>query len=280
MEQKKTYLTALTIAGSDSGGGAGIQADLKTFSSLGLYGTSVITAITAQNTKHVRGVEVMSPEIVHIQFKSILDDISMHAVKTGMLPNPQIIEVVAQMVDDYRLPNLIVDPVMVSTSGSKLASADIIPAFRELLFPRLTLLTPNIPEAVALSGVEINNLSDIYRAAELLLTQGCSAVLIKGGHMHDEQASDILFTSERDTPTFFSAPYISSFNLHGTGCTLSAAIASFVAQGCSLEKAVERAKQYITQAILAGRDVKTGRGNNGPLNHLFDPQAMLFGEDT
>lgn len=279
MEQRKTYLTALTIAGSDSGGGAGIQADLKTFSSLGLYGTSVITAITAQNTQHVRGVEVMSPEIVRMQFESIVSDISVHAVKTGMLPTPQIIEVVAQMMDTHSLPHLVVDPVMVSTSGSALASAGIIPTFRKLLFPRLTLLTPNIPEASVLSGVEINVQSDMYRAANVLISEGCRAVLMKGGHMRGEQAVDMLFTREKNEPTVFPAPFISTFNLHGTGCTLSAAIASFLAQGYDLEPAVEKAKQYITEAILAGRNVKTGRGNNGPLNHLFNPQPMIYEDD-
>jgi hydroxymethylpyrimidine/phosphomethylpyrimidine kinase len=273
MEQEKKYLTALTIAGSDSGGGAGIQADLKTFSSLGVYGASVITAVTAQNTRQVRAVEVLSPQIVSSQLETVLDDIAVHAVKTGMLPSREIIEVVAQAMDKYRLPLLVVDPVMVATSGSTLVSGEIGHDFRELLYGRLTLLTPNIPEAAALSGVEIKTEADIHRAGEILLAQGCRAALIKGGHLKGKQSSDVLFTPNR-APVVFSAEFVPSDNLHGTGCTLSSAIASFLAMGHELPDAIALAKAYVTRAIQAGKDVRTGQGN-GPLNHFFDPHPMI-----
>jgi len=270
MEKKGKYLAALTIAGSDSGGGAGIQADLKTFSSLGVYGTSVITAITAQNTRQVRSVEVFTPEIVRQQLETVLNDIPIGVVKTGMLPTRKIIQVVAQTLDKYGLSTLVVDPVMRSTSECALASEDIGEAFRELLYERLTLLTPNIPEAALLSGKKIKNESDIYHAGEALLSLGCRAVLIKGGHLSGKESSDILFRSDHP-PISYSTEFIISGNLHGTGCTLSSAIASYLVLGYELTHAVEMAKTYITRAIEAGRDVQTGHGN-GPLNHFFDPQ--------
>ena len=272
MEQKKKYLTALTIAGSDSGGGAGIQADLKTFSSLGIFGTSAITAITAQNTLQVRSIEILPPHIVRDQLAAVLDDFTIHAAKTGMLPTPETVELVAWAMDAYRLPALVVDPVMRSTSGSSLVDERIVEAFRGLLYPRLTLLTPNIVEASILSGIHIKEESDIHRAADVLLGQGCRAVLIKGGHLIGGQAVDRLFTPHRPMAAFAS-PFIETSNLHGTGCTLSAAIAAFLAQGDELTQAIGRAKRYVTSAIEAGKDRISGRGN-GPLNHFFDPQTM------
>lgn len=272
MEQKQTYLAALTIAGSDCGGGAGIQADLKTFSSLGLYGTSVITAITAQNTCQVRGIELLSTDIVRQQIESVLDDITIHVVKTGMLPTPEIVETVAWAVDTYHLPFLVVDPVMKSTSGSPLTRTNVSFAFRDLLYKRLTVITPNIIEASCLSGVFIRKLSDVHRAAEVLLEQGCRAVLIKGGHMVGEEAVDMLFTPDNPMVSY-SSDFIKTRNLHGTGCTLSSAIASYLAQGYDLPQAVGLAKEYVTSAILAGKDVSTGQGN-GPLNHFFNPRVL------
>lgn len=265
MEQKLRYLTAITIAGSDSGGGAGIQADLHTFSSLGLFGTSVITAVTAQNTQEVRAIEVLPAHIVRAQLAAVLDDIIIDVVKTGMLPTPACIEAVAWAMDTYRLPALVVDPVLTATSGTSLTSSHIIDAFRSQLYSRLTLITPNIPEAEKLSGVPINNDADMHRAAELLLAQGCRAVLIKGGHRAGNESVDVLFTPDTP-PVSFSSPFIASGNLHGTGCTLASAIASYIAMGNALPKAVEQAKAYITSAIESGKDVCTGHGN-GPLNH-------------
>lgn len=273
MKQKKKYPAALTIAGSDSGGGAGIQADLKTFSSLGLYGTSVLTAVTAQNTLQVRSVEILPTTIVREQLKAILDDFTIHAVKTGMLPTPETVELVAWAMDTYHLPALVVDPVMESTTGSPLAKVNTGHAIRELLYKRLTLITPNITEASILSGVIIKKTPDVHLAAGVLLEQGCRAVLIKGGHIAGEHAVDMLFTPDQPMVAF-SSGFIKTTNLHGTGCTLSSAIAAFLAQGYELTKAIGLAKQYVTSAILAGKDVITGRGN-GPLNHFFDPKAAL-----
>jgi hydroxymethylpyrimidine/phosphomethylpyrimidine kinase len=266
------YPTALTIAGSDSGGCAGIQADLKTFSSIGVFGATVITAITAQNTQEVRAVDVLSPMIVKQQIEAVFDDIIVDAVKTGMLPSAPIIEIVASAIDKYEIPSVVIDPVMVATSGARLTSASTISAFRELLYPRLSLITPNIPEAETLSGIKIKSDKDIYKAADILLAQGCNAVLIKGGHLKSDTSPDILFCKEKE-PVLFSSPYINSLNLHGTGCTLASAITAYIALGRDLENAVGLAKSYITSSIYKGKDIVTGKGN-GPVNHFFEPQSL------
>lgn len=278
MEQKRKYLTALTIAGSDSGGGAGIQADLKTFSSLGVYGTSVITAVTAQNTLQVRSVEILPLDIIREQLKVILDDFAIHVVKTGMLPTPETVELVAWAMDTYHLPILVVDPVMKSTTGSPLTRANVSQAIREQLYKRLTLITPNIIEASSLSGVIIKKTSDVHLAAEVLIEQGCRAVLIKGGHMVGEQAVDMLFTPDKPMVAF-SSEFIKTANLHGTGCAVSSAIAAFLAQGYELVEAIGLAKQYVTSAIMGGKEITTGHGN-GPLNHFFDPKTTITTELT
>jgi len=272
MDQEKRYPTAMTIAGSDSGGGAGIQADLKTFAALGVFGTSVITSVTAQNTKEVQAVEVLSTHIVRLQLETVLQDIRIDVVKTGMLPSVEIVETVAEIVDVYNLQTVIVDPVMVSTSGCALVQNPVLPTFRELLFRRLTLITPNIPEAELLSGITIQNEKHIYRAGEELLRQGCRGVLIKGGHWKGDSSSDILFTGNNE-PIVYSSPFIQSDNLHGTGCTLASAIAAYMALGYTLPEAVTLAKQYITSAISAAAGVYTGKGS-GPVNHFFNPQSL------
>lgn len=270
----KRYPTALTIAGSDSGGCAGIQADLKTFSALGVFGASVITAITAQNTREVRGVEVLSPKVVEEQLRAVLDDIRVDAVKTGMLPSEEIIEVVTGVLADYRIP-VVVDPVMVATSGSRLTAASIAGAFLSRL-DKFTLITPNIIEAETLSGREIKSLGDMAAAADVLLGKGARAVLIKGGHLTGENSVDVLF--RRDTaPVEFSSAHIDTRNLHGTGCTLSSAIAGYMALGNDLETAVGKAKEYITAAIAHGVSVTTG-GGCGPVNHLFAPVPLKITE--
>ena len=272
MKKIKRYPTALTIAGSDSGGCAGIQADLKTFSSLGVFGTSVITAITAQNTTEVRAVEILSSPIIKKQLETVLDDIVVDVVKTGMLPSVETIEAVASIIDRYNLPTIIVDPVMVATSGTRLASSFIVSAFRDYLYPRITLITPNLPEAEALSGIEIHSEEDMCTAAEILLAQGCPAVLIKGGHSQSPNSTDILFTVNKE-PIRFSVPRIDSCNLHGTGCTFSSAIAAHMALGHDLEDAIRLAKNYISSAIDAGQNIIIGKGS-GPVNHFFEPQSL------
>jgi len=268
----KRYPTALTIAGSDSGGCAGIQADLKTFSSIGIFGASVITSITAQNTKEVRSVEILSKDIIQLQIETVLDDITVDVVKTGMLPSVDIIEMVASAIDRYQLRTVIIDPVMVATSGARLASASTAPAFRDYLYSRITLITPNIPEAETLSGISIQSEKDMYYAAEVLMKQGCQSVLIKGGHLSSAQSTDILFSQNKE-PVSFSSAHIESRNLHGTGCTFSSAIAAYMALGNDLEKAVELAKDYITSAIDHGKDVVTGKGF-GPVDHFFAPNTL------
>ena len=267
MNHVKRYPTALTIAGSDSGGCAGIQADLKTFSSIGVFGASVITSITAQNTQEVRAVEILPTGIIKQQTEAVLDDMMVDVVKTGMLPSAEIIELVASAIDAYRLNTVIIDPVMVATSGARLASASTASAFCELLYSRLTLITPNVPEAEALSGVNIQSDKDMQKAAEILLKQGCQAVLIKGGHLPAIQSVDMLFQQDKE-PVSFSSVHIESRNLHGTGCTFSSAIAAYMALGNELETAVSLAKTYITSAIDAGKDIVTGNGF-GPVNHFF-----------
>ena len=272
MEKIRRYPTALTIAGSDSGVCAGIQADLKTFSSLGVFGASVITAITAQNTAEVRAVQVLSPEIIKKQLEAVLDDMTVDVVKTGMLPSIEIIELVASIIDRYNLPTIIVDPVMAATSGARLASTSIVSAFSNYLYPRITLITPNLPEAEALSGTDIHSEKDIYTAAGILLSQGYPAVLIKGGHSQSPDSTDILFTANTE-PVRFSSPHIDSCNLHGTGCTYSSAIAAHIALSHDLVNAISLAKNYISSAIDAGKDITTGKGY-GPVNHSFEPQSL------
>jgi hydroxymethylpyrimidine/phosphomethylpyrimidine kinase len=272
MNETKRYPVALTIAGSDSGGCAGIQADIKTFSALGVFGASVITAITAQNTTEVRNVEVLSPEIVRQQAETVLDDIIVDAIKTGMLPTPEIIETVASIIDRYRPAIVVADPVMVATSGARLTIASITKAFREKLYSRITLITPNIPEIEVLSGVTIRTENDFQPAAEVLLNQGCRAVLIKGGHLASAKATDVLFRCGQE-PAIFSSSHIVSTNLHGTGCTFSSAIAAYSALGMDLEMAVASAKKYITSAIRQGKEIRTGKGY-GPVNHFFDPEIL------
>ncbi len=269
---QKRYPTALTIAGSDSGGGAGIQADLKTFSALGVFGTSAITAVTAQNTTEVRTFEVLSDKIIRQQLETVLDDITIDAVKTGMLPTPDVVHIVAEIIDQYKLNTVIVDPVMVATTGASLSSAPTVSAIKEKLFPRATLITPNIPEAEALSGIKISEEKDMIKAAEILMGKGCKGVLIKGGHMKGKNATDILFQQNHE-PARFSNILLNTQNVHGTGCTLSSAITAYMASGYNLEDAVRQAKDFIYNAILAGKEIKTGKGS-GPVNHFFNPVPL------
>jgi hydroxymethylpyrimidine/phosphomethylpyrimidine kinase len=272
MSKTKRYPAALTVAGSDSGGCAGIQADLGTFSALGVFGASVITAVTAQNTVEVRAVEILSPEIIRRQAEAVFDDLTIDALKTGMLPTPEIIDTVAFLIDRYHPATVIADPVMTATSGARLAAASTIGAFRERLYPRITLLTPNMLEAEALSGISVRTEDDFHRAADVLLGQGCRAVLIKGGHLASEISTDWLFRQD-SAPVSFASPRIRTANLHGTGCTFSSAIAACCALGMNLETAVRSAKTYVTSAIRQGSDIRTGKGN-GPVNHFFEPKIL------
>lgn len=270
--KQKTYPTALTIAGSDSGGGAGIQADLKTFSALGVYGASVITAITAQNTCGVRAIQPILPEIIAAQADAVCSDITIDALKIGMLHSPQTVQIVADIIQKYKLPFVITDPVMVATSGDSLILDETIRQMESLLFPLTTLLTPNIEEATRLTGIPIHSSDSLYRAGEALLAKGCRAVLMKGGHLGDSRKTDI-FMQQGEKPLCLTSASILTVNSHGTGCTLSSAIAAFLSQGLSLTEAVKAAKEYIFQALSAGKDAYVGAGH-GPVNHFFDPQKL------
>lgn len=266
------YPVALTIAGSDSGGGAGIQADIKTFSSLGVFGTSAITAITAQNTQGVRGIQAISPEILRGQIEAILEDFIVDAVKIGMLHNKEAVKVVAETLPYFRHSSIILDPVMISTSGSHLLEDDAIQAIIDELFPQATLLTPNIPETEYLSGIKIHSEADVLLAARKLRKKGCNALLIKGGHIPGVETVDWLFIDEND-PIRLASPTVETFNTHGTGCTLSSAIAAYRALGHSLVEAVRLAKDYINNALVQGANVRIGKGH-GPVNHFFSPVAL------
>lgn len=258
--------TALTIAGSDSGGGAGIQADLKTFSALGVYGTSVITALTAQNTRGVTAVLDTPPEMVAAQMDAVLGDIPIGAIKIGMLSNASIIETVAERLSHWGKTGVVLDPVMVATSGDRLLRPDAVTALTQKLFPLARIVTPNLQEAAALLDADIaRDEATMHMQGEAILAMGCAAVLVKGGHGDEAESVDVLVT--REGTMRFAAPRIATRNTHGTGCTLSAAIAAGIAQGLLLAEAVGKAKEYVTAALQAGTDLRIGHGP-GPVHHF------------
>lgn len=255
---------ALTIAGSDSGGGAGIQADLKTFSALGVYGASVLTAITAQNTRAVKAVQTLSPAMVRAQIEAVFDDLAVRAVKIGMLGDPEVIRAVAEGLRGRDLP-VVLDPVMVAKSGDRLLAAEAIAALRSELLPLATVLTPNLPEAAELlNGSQAAEMADREAQGRALLALGPHWVLMKGGHDAGPVCTDLLMGPERHS---LSAPRIATRNTHGTGCTLSAAIAAGLAQGRTVPEAVSRAHRYLQGAIAAADRLRIGSGH-GPVHHF------------
>ena len=265
----KRIAIALTIAGSDSSGGAGIQADLKTFSALGVYGASAVTALTAQNTMGVTGVHAAPPEFVGQQIEAVLEDLEVGAVKTGMLANAGIVLVVAAALERRPTLPLIVDPVMVATSGDRLLEPDAVDAYKKCLIPRAALITPNLAEAAALLDEPLaGDLPAAERQARALLAFNCSGVLVKGGHRAAAEAVDVLALADGSIH-HIAAAWVETANTHGTGCTLSAAIAALMATGMPLVEAVRGAKRYLTAALASGRDLGVGRGQ-GPVYHLFD----------
>ena len=266
------YPRVLTIAGSDSGGGAGIQADLKTFAALGCYGMTAITALTAQNTLGVQAIQSVPAAFLKAQLQSVLDDIGVDAVKIGMLHSPEVVEVVAWAIDHYQLKRVVLDPVMVATSGDKLIADETVAVLVRALFPRVQLITPNLDEAALLLGRPVPNEAALSQACADLQTMGAESVLLKGGHLQGEDVVDVLLLVDASSRTLRSKR-ISSQNVHGTGCTLSSAIASHWALGLDLTEAVVQARSYILAAIQAGASVTTGRGH-GPLNHGFAPETM------
>lgn len=267
--KKRKYHKVLTIAGSDSGGGAGIQADLKTMSAIGCYGMSVITALTAQNTRGVTGIHAVPPSFAADQIAAVFSDIGADAVKIGMLYSAELIEVIAQQLKTYGAEKIILDPVMVAQSGDKLLQDDAIQAIKEYLMPLADVVTPNIPEAEVLNDCVILNLEDMQAAAKSLAGYGSRSILIKGGHLENNDSTDFLYIAEEDRFVRLEAKRIASNNNHGTGCTLSSAIASYMARGNDIEGAVRKAKNYIQNAIRAGADYTIGHGH-GPVHHFFD----------
>jgi hydroxymethylpyrimidine/phosphomethylpyrimidine kinase len=257
---------AVTIAGSDSGGGAGIQADLKTFSALGVYGASVLTALTAQNTLGVTAIHDLPAEFVTAEIDAVFSDLAVNAVKIGMLSQPAVIAAVAAGLDRYRQQEVVLDPVMVAASGDPLIAEEAVAVLRDLLLPRARLITPNLPEAARLLGEPVAvGLAAVERQAGRLVDRGARGVLLKGGHGGGPESADFLLT-----PTvrrWFAAPRIETKNTHGTGCTLSSAIAAELAKGAELEAAVATAKDFVTAAIARADELAIGRGS-GPVHHF------------
>ena len=262
------YIATLTIAGSDSCGGAGVQADIKTMSALGCYAASVITAVTVQNTLGVTAVHAVPPDIVAGQIRAVMDDIKPRAVKVGMVNDIDTINAIADTLAEYDIENLVVDPVMVATSGARLMQDDAVEVFTKKLMPLATLLTPNVPEAEVLSGVTISNKTSMDNAARIIHSKGCEALLIKGGHIEGRKI-DRLYCGD-ELISELEAANVDTRNTHGTGCTLSSAITSYLAIGYPIDKAIAAAKEWLTQALIAGAKVEIGSGH-GPVNHFYNP---------
>lgn len=272
---KKRYARVLSIAGSDSGGGAGIQADLKTCAALGCYGMTAIAAITVQNTLGVTGIHGVPLDIVRGQIDAVVQDIGVDAVKIGMLATPDVVTVVADAIRRHQIRNVVLDPVMVATSGDRLIVPETAQALVQELFPLATVITPNLDEAALLLGRSIDGIAALDEAVSDLLALGAPAVLLKGGHLSGDLVMDVLGRQGQAAGDYLrlQSQRIVTHNGHGTGCTLSSAIASFLAQGLALEAAVTQARRYILGAIEAGAEVYTGKGH-GPLNHGYAPLAQ------
>jgi hydroxymethylpyrimidine/phosphomethylpyrimidine kinase len=266
------YPRLLSIAGSDSGGGAGVQADLKTFAALGCFGTTAITALTAQNTTGVRAIHAVPLDMLADQIDAVVEDIGVDAVKIGMLHSTPTIETVAAALDRHQLHQVVLDPVMVATSGAALIDPSAIAALVRLLFPRVLVVTPNLDEAAMLVGRPLYTEADMADAAQQLLDMGARAVLLKGGHRAGGVVADLLLQAGMPLQ-WMRAPRIATPNTHGTGCTLSSAIAARLALGDDLPQAVVQARDFVRGALAAGATVRTGAGS-GPLNHGFAPQPM------
>jgi len=261
--------STLSIAGSDSGGGAGIQADLKTISALQCYGTTVITALTAQNTTGVTEIYPVTAAFVEKQIEAVLTDIGADAVKIGMLGSKELIETVASVLDKYRAVNVVLDPVMCSQSGNSLITDDVADAYLKSLLPLTTVFTPNLPEASFLTGFSVSSITEMEKAARLFIEYGCKSVLLKGGHLDMDDCTDVLLLSGEQNCITMTEKRVQTMNNHGTGCTLSSAIAAWLAKGCSVHHAVLKAKSYITRALKDGAQFQIGSGA-GPVHHFYD----------
>lgn len=260
----------LTVAGSDCSGGAGVQADIKTFSALGRYAMSVVTAVVAENTRRVLSVYPLPPRQTALQMQAVFEDIRVDAVKIGMLPDRESAQAVSQMLEKYQPPVVVCDPVLASTSGSSLSGSDAVQYLSEYIFPHCTLITPNIPETQILTSMTADNEENIAQAAQKLLSTGAKGVLIKGGHLDGGICTDRLFLPDGSVSEF-SSERINTKNTHGTGCTLSSAITAFAADGCPIQTAVAKAKEFVGQAIEKAFDVG---GGHGPVNHFYEYYGM------
>lgn len=274
---KKSYFRVLTIAGSDSGGGAGIQADIKAISAMGCYASSAITAVTVQNTLGVQAVHPIPLDILEGQIDAILSDIGADAIKIGMLHSTKVVNLVAEMIEKYEIRNVVLDPVMVSTSGHKLIEDDAIESIKNRLIPLSRVITPNIPEAEILSGCKISSEQDFEQIAKKLSFNKSVSVLLKAGHLDNDCLVDYFYNVEDNTITLLPSKRVKTKNTHGTGCTLSSAFASALARGEDLTLAAKSAKKYIEQAIVSGAEYEIGHGH-GPVNHGFNPLKMLINE--
>lgn len=264
----KTYHRVLTIAGSDPSGGAGLQADLKTFSALGCYGMTAIVAVVDENTVGVTGVHPIPIEFVRGQIRSCLDDIGADAIKIGMLHSSELIMAVKETLAEYDIKNIVLDPVMVATSGDPLLRNDAIDTLKKELVPEVRVITPNIPEAEILLGHAISSQSELPEAARMLSAGDRVSVLLKAGHLSDNELIDVFYNAESGRCTELKSRRLSTANTHGTGCTLSSAMASFLALGYSLDESAIRAKDYISEAIEAGSGYDIGHGH-GPVHHFY-----------
>ena len=274
---KNRYYRVLSIAGSDSGGGAGIQADIKTISAMGCFAASAITAITVQNTLGVEAVHPVPLDILKGQIESVLFDIGADAVKIGMLHSSEAVNIVAKIIGKYGIRNVVLDPVMVSTSGHRLIEEDAVEVIKRRLLPLARVITPNIPEAEILAGRSIQGEQDFDETARRISCNGKVSVLLKAGHLKDDNLVDYFFNAEDGSITKLPSKRIHTQNTHGTGCTLSSAFAAALARGEDLTKAAKSAKEYVGQAIISGADYEIGRGH-GPVNHCFNPIKMLTNE--
>jgi len=274
--KKYKYPSVLTIAGFDGSGGAGIQADIKTASALGCYSTSVLTALPVQNTQGVRKIYPIPVEAVADQIKAILDDVFPDAIKIGMVHTPQLVETIVSTLAQYKKIPLVFDPVMVATSGHRLIEEDTIAAITEKLFPITDVITPNMDEAAILAGMKVTSLDDLYTAGKKIKKLGCKSILLKGGHQETPVITSLFYDENHQFHSFETEKF-STNNTHGSGCTLSSAIAAYIAQGKSLLEAVNLGQQYVFEAIKEGKDVQTGKGN-GPLNHFFNPIKLIKNE--
>lgn len=274
--KKYKYPSVLTIAGFDGSGGAGIQADIKTASALGCFSTSVLTALPVQNTQGVRKIYPVPVEAVADQIGAILDDIFPDAIKIGMVHTPQLVETIVSTLAKYKKIPLVFDPVMVATSGHRLIEEETITAITEKLFPMADVITPNMDEAAILADMPVHTVEDLYAAGEKIKKLGCKSILLKGGHQETSTITSLYYDENEQYHSFETLKFNTN-NTHGSGCTLSSAIAAYLAQGKTLHEAVSLGQQYVYQAIENGKDVQTGFGN-GPLNHFFNPQKLIKNE--